>query len=138
VSIGEDVAAQIKALRRHKPEGSLCFFGEWFGGRPDNIHRMTEAEGRGDAFVLHFSEGETLAVWDPSGVTITKQAFRIERASRVLWEWFYYGRPKQPENRYAIEYVRVDDGRIEVRDTAEWAGQQHAPDPSAPAVEMAT
>ena len=96
---------------------------------------ITGAEAHGDAVILRFDEDETLTVWNPDGATISEDAFRIERASQLRWEWFYYGRPRRPENLYVIEYVPADDG-LAVRDTSDWFEPEHDPDPTAPAVEI--
>ena len=114
--------------------GSLRFFGEWFGRPYDNQHTLTDVESLDRAIVLSFDERETLTVWDPNGTTVADDGLRIARASRVRWEWFYYGRSQTPENRYAIDY-RVDvDGSIAVTDTADWYEPRHSPDPLADAV----
>lgn len=131
----EKAVRQITALLPSVRGGSLCFFGEWFGGRPDNWHVITGAEPDGDALAVRFNEGETLTIWDPEGVTISEDEFRIERASRLRWEWFYYGRPRRPENLYLMEYV-VAAGGVTVRDTSDWFEPQHNPDLTAPAVEI--
>jgi hypothetical protein len=116
--------------------GSLCFFGEWFGGRPDNWHVVMDASApAGNALLVRFDEGEALTVVSPDGVSISADTFRIEHADKVRWEWFYYGRPQRPENLYAIEYVRGETG-VEVTDTSDWYDPEHRPDPAAPAVVM--
>ena len=84
--------------------------------------------------MLSFDQGETLAVWDPARVSVADDGLRIARASRVRWEWFYYGRAKTPENGFSIEYRVERDGAITVADTADWYEPHHRPDPSAPAV----
>ena len=115
--------------------GALCFFGEWFGGRPyDNQHTLTDLSGDEDYVLLTFDEGETLGVSDPQGVSVVDDGLRIARASRVRWEWFYYGRPKTPDNRYSIEYRVDSEGVITVADTADWYEPHHQPDASADAV----
>jgi hypothetical protein len=94
-------------------QGSLAVFGDIFGGRIDNIHIITGAHAEPDGRLLvHFNEGETLTVWDPEGVRVAPDEFRISSATRVRWEWFWYGRDKTPENRYFIEHV-VRAGLVE-------------------------
>jgi hypothetical protein len=51
-------------------------------------------------------------VWNPSDVQITKTTFRIGNATALRWSWFYYGRPKTPENLYYRDYVQQDGGII--------------------------
>jgi hypothetical protein len=87
-----------------------------------------------DLLRLSFNYGETLTVWSPTGVTATPDAFRIEDAAKLRWEWFSYDRPQAPENLHRMEYVRSPDGQVNVTDTS--ADSAHEPDEAAPAVEM--
>ena len=106
------IAATVESELAELPTGSLSFFGDIFGGRIDNIHRVTGSSVEGEScLVLQFNGGETLRVWDPGDARISASAIRIGRASRVRWEWFYYGRPALPENLCILDYV-WDDGRI--------------------------
>ena len=88
--IAADLTARMSSLKR----GSLSVFGDVFGGRIDNVHTMVAARGVGDCLILDFDGGETLQVWHPWGVTASEINFRIQGASRVRWEWFYYGRQR--------------------------------------------
>ena len=89
----------------------MVVYGDIFGGRIDNQHRVISAYARSesDRLVVEFNEGETLEIWDPRHASISAREFRISSASRVRWDWFYYGRPKTAENRFFIEHVRIDD-----------------------------
>jgi hypothetical protein len=133
----DEVRHAIDSMPEAERWGSLCFFGEWFGGRPyENQHALTSVQLEDNSVVLGFDGGETLSVWEPSGVAVTVHGLRIARATRVKWEWFYYGRPQTPENRFSIDY-RVDgDGSISVTDTADWFEPRHQPDSCADAVAL--
>jgi hypothetical protein len=131
----ETVAAQITAALPHLRRGTLRMFGDWFGRPYDNIHTVVGAEADGELLRVEFDEHETLSVWNPEDAVISEDVFRIGRASRVRWEWFYYGRPQTSENLYAVDYV-VENESISVSDTADWYEPQHDPDLSAPAVEL--
>ena len=90
--------------------GSLVVWGDIFGGRIDNVHRaIGVTEVAEDCVCVNFDQGETLRVWEPDGLTATEREFRIDRASRVRWEWFYYGRPRVPANLYFIEFEKCDE-----------------------------
>jgi hypothetical protein len=131
------IAAEILRLLSEVRSGSLAVFGDIFGGRIDNIHVVVSARVAGESrcLIIEFDQGESLEVWDPQDATMTAREFRIRRASRVRWEWFYYGLPQLPENRYFIEHVRQGD-RIQVTTNADWAGTFFAPTPERPAVEL--
>lgn len=132
-----DVAAEVMSKLPNVKRGSLCVFGDIFGGRVDNIHVVTaaRADGEPERLVVTFNEGETLEVWDPEGAVIDWQTFRIAKASRVRWEWFYYGREKTPANRFFIEHVRSGDAVLATTD-ADWASQGFEPTTRRPAVEL--
>lgn len=112
----EEAFEIIRSALSELPSDSLRFFGEWFGGRRDNVHRIVgvAAAAEEDALVLYFSEAETLTIWDPDGITATPTTFRVDDASRLLWQWFYYGRLPTPENLQRMEYVRDPDGGLRV------------------------
>jgi hypothetical protein len=132
-----DVAAEISSRLPNVRRGSLVVFGDIFGGRIDNIHIVTSAEvaGQPEHLLVRFDNGETLEVWDTDYVVISAEKFRIEDASRVRWEWFYYGRPQTASNRYFIEHVSTGS-LVTATTNATWAPSQFAPDASRPAVEL--
>jgi hypothetical protein len=102
--MASDLAAEIVRLLPDVKRGSLVVYGDIFGGRIDNMHRVISAHaiGEPDRLVVEFNEGETLEIWDPGHASISAREFRRSSASRVRWEWFYYGRPKTSENREQV------------------------------------
>jgi hypothetical protein len=104
---GEKICDEIqRALPKISP-GSLRFWGVWFGRPYDNLHRIVASEQNRDVLRLRFNEDEQLTVWSPSGLTLNSSVFQIGAAQRVLWEWFYYGRPKTQENRFFYDFVKT-------------------------------
>jgi hypothetical protein len=101
-----EIAAQIQQLFPHVHSGTLCYWGVWFGKPYDNYHRIVRAEADGDCLTLHFNEEETLRVWHPCGCEIDERQFIIWSASRVLWQWYWYGRPHTPDHLMSEEFVR--------------------------------
>lgn len=137
MSATSDLAAAIAASVPNIKRGSLVVFGDIFGGRIDNIHIVTAARSEGDPerLTIEFDGGETLEVWDPEGATIGPDEFSIQTASKVRWEWFYYGRPQTPENRFFIEHVRSDDA-VAATTNATWGDRTFAARAERPAVEL--
>ena len=116
--------------------GSLVVFGDIFGGRIDNIHWVVGAVANDDGTAtVRFNMGESLTVWDPSGIEVSPTDFRIMRAGRVRWEWFYYGRPQTPENRFFIEH-EVSGTTVVARDNVDRAPTSYQPSLLRPAVEL--
>lgn len=124
-------------LREHAAQinGSLCVFGDWFGRPMDNWHQVVSHEEKEGYVRLTFNEGETLEVWEPAGLRMEGKSFIIQQASRVRWEWFYYGRPKLPENRFSIEHV-VSGQKIEATTNVQWALGRFEPSRAHPAVSI--
>jgi YD repeat-containing protein len=97
-----------KALPQINP-GSLRFWGVWFGRPYDNLHRIVASEHNSGVLRLRFNEEELLTVWSPVGLTLDISVFEIEDAQRVLWEWFSYGSPKTPANRFFYDFVKTPE-----------------------------
>ncbi len=130
--IAGGLATRIPALK----SGSLSVFGDIFGGRIDNIHVIVGVKAVDeDCLVLDFDGGESLRVWNPDGVAASAGEFKIQDATRVRWEWFYYGQEQSPETRYFIEHARVGDD-ISARTDADWAPRTFSPSSQRPAVEL--
>jgi hypothetical protein len=103
-----EIAAQIQQQLPAVQAGTLRFWGVWFGRPHDNFHTIVKAEADGDCLVLHFNEEETLRVWHPQACQIDSRQFVISLASRVLWRWFWYGRPHTPDNLMRFDFVRSE------------------------------
>ena len=101
-----DIAAQIQQLIPDVHSGTLRFWGVWFGRPHDNYHTIVKAEADGDCLILHFNDEETLRVWHPQACQIDSKQFVIGLASRVLWQWYWYGRPHAPGNLMSCDFVR--------------------------------
>jgi hypothetical protein len=131
------IAAEIEAKLPSIKGGSLAVWGDIFGGRVDNWHVVISAEAvvESDLVLIRFNHGETLQVWAPQDATVGADDFRIVQATRVRWEWFYYGRPETPENRNYIEHALVG-GNVVATTDATWAPPRFAPSLARPAVEI--
>lgn len=108
-----DIAQFIQALPQCQKAGTLRIWGQWFGRPMDNVHNCVSCRVEEDLVVLTFDEGEELRIWNPTDAYVEGQAtLTFPNAKRVRWDWYYYGRPKTPENRMFIEYV-VEAGVIQ-------------------------
>lgn len=88
-----------------KNGGSLRFWGDWFGRPYDNFHRPVSAELDGSVLTMLFDNGERLTVYEPSGIVNKPNDFHIAHASKIVWEWYNYGRERTPENLCRLEYA---------------------------------
>jgi hypothetical protein len=108
-------------IEEHKQDvqGSLRIFGDWFGRPHDNCHVLTSVMAEEDYLTLRFNGEESLQIWTPSAPEFSGHRLGVRLASRVRWEWFYYGRPHLPENRYFLDYVVAAD-RINTTTNVDW------------------
>lgn len=136
MTTARDLAVDLEVRIPTLKQGSLLVFGDIFGGRVDNLHVIVDARVVGDdCLALDFAGGETLQVWKPEGMAASKSEFKIHSATRVRWEWYYYGREHTPNNRYFIEHARVGDDVTATTD-ADWAPRLFSPSAHHPAVEL--
>jgi len=138
MALPQEIATDIAAILPRVKCGTLRFWGEWFGRPFDNYHWLVGCHAIDECLSLQFNEGEVLALWNPSDVEITETTFRIGSATALRWTWYYYGRPKTPENLRYIDYAE-QDGRIAFRtnrDTTAGAGLLAQDAASYPAAEM--
>jgi hypothetical protein len=113
--------------------GTLQIFGQWFGRPYDNIHTLVGAQWDSDHLLMRFNGGESLRVWQPEGLSVHGRQFVISSATRVLWQWYYYGRPQIPQNLYFEDYV-VHSDHIVAKSSADWYVPNLKPDSTKPAV----
>ena len=131
----EQMARSLQDALPRVKSGSLRIWGEWFGKPYDNHHVLKECSVKDDVLHLHFDEGETLSVWFPDGVTFDASTFQVAHASRVRWEWYYYGREKIAPNRYFQDFVKVGDA-ITVETNIDWYKPKFRPRATEPAVKI--
>jgi hypothetical protein len=136
VDEAQQIADQIRLAIPKLKGGTLRFFGDWFGRPYDNIHTVLDAVAEDNCLILTLDGSETLRLWDPKGYVGDKYAFKILAASRVRWEWYFYGRPRLPENLYYREYVVRASGEIEARTNVDWYLPNLQPTIDSPAIEL--
>jgi hypothetical protein len=91
--------------------GSLVFFGDIFGGRyGENRHQIVEYnyDETRSQYTLRLNEDEKCTVYDPKEIEYGVKAFIINDASRIIWEWYYYGREKTVDNLNILDYKKIN------------------------------
>lgn len=101
--------------------GSLCIWGNWFGRPMDNFHKIISVlfDTEKNKLTLTFDNKECLTIWNPSNITEEQGQLQIDNADKVLWEWYFYGKPQTKENLFFEEYNRVDNN-IEFQTNVNW------------------
>lgn len=118
-SIASQIVSSVASLQPDVKRGTLRFWGVWFGRPWDNVHRIVSCDADGNTLTMGFDNGETLTIVNPTRFKIDKKTFRIRFADRIVWEWYFYGRPAVPENLYRVEYLRKGL-RIVGKSNADW------------------
>lgn len=129
------IRAAILGILPDVKAGTLRIWGDWFGRPHDDVHRIVGADSDDCSVTITFEGKETLRVWHPAGVQVGPDAFRILQAERVRWEWFYYGRPQLPQNRYFLDYA-FHGGTVRGSSNVDWYSPRFETDPAMPAVEL--
>lgn len=104
----------VKAKQLISKQGSLLFWGRWFGRPFDNAHTIAHVEQDKDRhfFVLRFDEDEVCTLRNPKGMTVDASSFSITFADYIRWTWFSYGQPRTEEHMNILEYWRLENGTI--------------------------
>jgi hypothetical protein len=131
----EKIVEQLSGNLSNVKNGSLRIWVQWFGRPMDNWHSLVACEAEGNTLLLKFNEDETLCVWAPRQAVINDKIFRIKDADRVRWEWFSYGRPKTPSNRYFEDFIKKES-EIIATTNVDWYTPNLCPTSGSPAVEI--
>ena len=88
--------------------GTLCFWGHWFGKPYDNLHRIVSVDMNvpSSVLTLRFDQNETLIITNPVEIEEFPNRILINKADKVYWQWYYYGKAQEIENIFHHEYVR--------------------------------
>lgn len=92
--------------------GSLCIWGEWFGRPYDNFHKVKSVRWEECEIIIYFDQDESLYISNPSNITNEDKQLCIGEASKILFAWYYYGKPRTYENLYVRQYTKDTDGTI--------------------------
>jgi hypothetical protein len=132
---GQEIAERINKHLTAIKRGTLRFWGHWFGRPYDNWHQVVSCTFTSEVLKLTFNEGETLHVWDGHKAIVSRKTLQIATASRVRWEWYYYGRPKTAASLYFQDFTRTVSG-ISPQTNVDWYTPTFEFDLSLPAVEI--
>lgn len=94
--------------------GSLRFWGDWFGRPYDNTHKVVAVnyDKNEDVIILCFDDEEKCIVYEPIDIISNKKDFYISKATKIVWEWYSYGKERIPQNLCKIIYFQANDNKI--------------------------
>jgi hypothetical protein len=53
-------------------------------------------------------------IFNPQNVIISKSGIKIGKASKIIWKFYYYGKPQQDQNLITVQYEIIDDSHIRI------------------------
>ena len=94
--------------------GTLRFWGDWFGRPSDNYHKVVAADydTNKSILVIRFDNEEKCIVYEPIDIISNKNDFHIAKATKIVWEWYLYDKERTPQNLCKIVYSRTNDNEI--------------------------
>lgn len=94
--------------------GTLRFWGDWFGRPYDNYHKVVavDHDTNKSVLVICFDNDEKCIVYEPIDIISNKNEFHITKATKIVWEWYFYGKEHIPQNLCKIIYSRTNDNQI--------------------------
>ena len=94
-------------------------------GRPfDNEYMLVDKSYKDDTIVLSFEDGEKCVIMNPINIIETDSCLRIEKASKILWSFYYYGKPKSDDTLITIQYELLDNGQIQIAENGPFENDQ--------------
>ena len=105
-------------------QGSLRFWGDWFGRPLDNCHRAVKVDydKYEDILIIYFDNEEKCTVFNPIDIVNTENDFYILKATKIIWEWYYYGKEHIPQNLYKRTYSQTINNDILI----EYVGEKNS------------
>ena len=95
---------------------SFCIWGDGPGRPYDNAYELKSKEIDVDQKIIRFqfNGGEECIVENPVGIDWGQKGVRIEKASKIIWKHYYYGKPQTIENTIIFEYILIDESHVHV------------------------
>ena len=104
----------------------LSIWGESIGGDiGGNTYRLVDQKlnENQDELILFFEGNEKCSIFNPIDIVkkgVGGKRLIIKHAEKIVWEFYYYGKPQSPETLNVIEYVFVDESHVHVTEKGSW------------------
>ena len=88
-------------------------------GKPfDNGYVLLNTSFQDNTIVFSFTGDEQCTIVNPVNITVntmdTGTVFRIEKASKIVWRHYYYGKPKSDSTLITIQYELTENDQIRI------------------------
>ena len=97
-------------------------------GRPfDNEYMLLNKSYQDNTIVLSFDDDEQCIIVNPVNIMDTDTCFKIEKASKIVWRSYYYGKPKSDNTLITIQYELVGNDQIHIVENGPLKNNQTIP-----------
>lgn len=94
---------------------SLCIWGDGPGRPYDNLYVLKEITFLDNhTLYLKFQEDEECIICDPQNMILSEKAFTIQSASKIVWTFYEYGKPKSKNTLTSVEYNKLNEFNVHV------------------------
>lgn len=99
---------------------SLSIWCEGPGRSFDNGYILTGVTYEKDILHIFFDDNEECLIFKPSKLRFFTNKLVIERAEKIIWKYYHYGKPKKIDYLNIIEYSMIDNLRVKISSTGEF------------------
>jgi hypothetical protein len=97
----------------------MKLWGKSFGRPGEEGHKLLSVTLTDSCLRLNFSDDETLAIWDPTGIRLEQGELVVLGASAMRWTSYKDLLRLTPESLTYRDYARQEDGTIAFRTNAD-------------------
>lgn len=94
----------------------FCIWGDGPGRPYDNAYiiKDREIDNNHDFIRLLFNGGEECIIEQPRGINWGPKGIKINKAKKVIWKYYFYGKPQSIDTLIIMEYTLIDDSNVHV------------------------
>lgn len=89
--------------------GTLCIWQDGPGRPYDNVYFLDRIVFVNSCLSLFFRDGEACTIYYPHSASCSRCRFTILSAEKIIWEFYYYGKPQSMETKTYIHYLLRGD-----------------------------
>ena len=93
---------------------SVCIWGNGPGRPYDNIYLFQRIEYVKDIVHMFFCNGEECIIVHPQNLLFSQNGLKISYADKIIWKFYYYGKPQSDETLVTMEYIPMGNSKIRI------------------------
>jgi|SRR5690606_20792454 len=129
----KDKIAQFKNNPKFlKKGGTPEFWGDTIGRPSESIYKMKDIFIENASLIIILENSEKIIINNPSDFILDNEKFIIPHSDKVIFQWYYYGKPQTEENLYYFKYEHSKK-IIKASSNVTWFNPAFKTNPSKPA-----